>query len=579
MKRNKYLSLIFSIIFFTSCADLDLNPPSEASSENWYSDEEQIEMTVRSLYHPNFWRMDLDTWTDDVMHRFIMTDITGGTITSEFSYGANTWSKAYQAIATTNILIEKMASLDDVIPKEKLERYKGEAHFVRAYEYSLLISHYGDVVYYENYPDIDEAFTFSRTDKNFILQKIYQDFDYAASVLPINYSGTEFRRATKGAALALKSRIALYMGDYKIARDAAKACIDLNTYQLDKDFDKLFLTKNSNEIIFSLPRSVELGVYLQNATRSIEILSGEAMHLFNPQYFLPRNRNGLAGNCPTWDLFCSFLCVDGLPIDESPLFNPKKPFDNRDPRCTSTIVEFGSTFLDVVYQPHPDSVRVYSYRTGGLIRNNDCLTNSEYAAFNGLLFRKGIDETWADDLRADPDKVIIRYADILLMYAEAKVELGEIDGTVLDAINQVRARAYKKEPSQTSEYPSVNETNQVNLRKIVRTERRMEFANEGLRYMDIIRWRLAEKVLNRNNYGILYPVSNLRTKVISKGLWFFPETPDIDDDGVANFDNMFNQGLIRLLTVRKFDANRQYVWPIPSKEVKINSNLVQNPNY
>ncbi|MDD4589998.1 MAG: RagB/SusD family nutrient uptake outer membrane protein [Parabacteroides sp.] len=577
MKKIYFIVTIGLLLLFSSCADLDLNPLSEASTENWYSTEEQLEMSVNSLYYINFWRVDEDLWTDDWMDRNTLTPITGATMTSEFPYATNTWSLAYQAIATATTLIAKMESMDGEILKDKLDRYRGEAHFVRAYQYSVLISHFGDVIYYENTPDIDEAYTLSKTSKDVVLQKIYEDFDRAASLLPLQHSGTETSRATKGAALALKSRIALYMHDYQTAKDAAKACIDLDIYQLNPDFEELFLTKNAQESIFLIPRSVAQGIYFRGSA-STEVLSGERFHPFSVQHYLPRNNNGFIQNAPSWDLFCSYLCMDGLPIDESPLFNPRDPFKNRDPRCSATIVEFGTRHLDISYQPHPDSLNVYNYVTNSLIRNNDCLTNAEYASNNGLAWKKWIDNSWTN-FTADPDKIIIRYADVLLMYAEAKIELNEIDQSVVDAINQVRARAYKVAPSETSLYPAVIAGNQNELRKIVRIERRMEFANEGLRYMDIIRWRLAEKVLNKNNYGILLPIADLRNKVVKPGLWFFPSTPEIDEDGIANFDPLFEQGLIRLVTVRRFDETRQYLWPIPSKEVKINPNLKQNPNY
>lgn len=573
--------LLLSLVFCTACSDLELNPLSQAASGNWYSDKEQIEMTVNSLYHISFWRTDLDAWTDDWMERFDLSPITGATITSEFVYAENTWALAYKAIATTNILIDKLKKADGVITEQYLNQYKGEAHFVRAYTYSQLISHYGDAVYYDGIMDVDEMYKVGRTNKDEILVKIYEDFDSAASLLPIEYGSSNMQRATKGAALALKARIALYMGDFVTARDAAYACMNLNKYDLNSNFEQLFLTKNAKESIFLIPRSVGLGVYLSSTAAGIaeRVNTQERYQYHCTVNWLPRNRRGIASNIPSWDLFCSFLCTDGLPIDESPLFDPQKPFKNRDPRCAATIVEFGSRFLNIVYQPHPDSIKTYSYITGTYIKNNDCLTNTQYAAYNGLLWKKGIDETWPDDLFADPDKVIIRYADVLLIYAEAKIELNEIDNSVLNAINQVRARAYKVSASQTTLYPAVTTTDQVKLRKILRAERRMEFANEGLRYMDIIRWRLAEKVLNKNNYGVLYPVADLKDKVVSKGLWFFPEVPQIDEDGVADFEPMFEKGLIRLITTRKFDATKQYLWPIPSKEVKINPNLLQNPNY
>ena len=105
----------------------------------------------------------------------------------------------------------------------------------------------------------------------------------------------------------------------------------------------------------------------------------------------------------------------------------------------------------------------------------------------------------------------------------------------------------------------------------------MEFALEGIRYMDIVRWRLAEKVLNLPVYGMLDP-EELRQKVVGPGLWFFPQIPEIDDDGIADFSKMYEAGLIKQSVVRKFDATRQYLWPIPTPEV-LTSGLTQNPNY
>ena len=192
---------------------------------------------------------------------------------------------------------------------------------------------------------------------------------------------------------------------------------------------------------------------------------------------------------------------------------------------------------------------------------------------------KGIsEEYWLDKTLVDPDDILLRYADILLMYAEAKIELGEIDKSVLDAVNQVRSRAYGVNYTQTDQYPSVITTNQDELRKIVRLERRMELAFESLRYFDIIRWRIADKVLNKPIYGLL-DIAELRSKIVNTGLWFFPAIPSIDEDGVADFTMMYNDGLVKLLAKRIFDPKKQYLWPIPATEIQINPNLVQNPGY
>ena len=231
-----------------------------------------------------------------------------------------------------------------------------------------------------------------------------------------------------------------------------------------------------------------------------------------------------------------------------------------------------------MYQPHPDSTQVLNFNKGSYVTNNDTRANTQYASYNGLVWKKGVDEDWFDDLNTDPDEIVMRYADVLLIYAESSIELGQIDQSVLNAINMVRARAYGVDISNTAAYPAVSSNDQTALRKTVRLERRMEFAHEGLRYMDIIRWKIADKVLNMNNYGMLDP-DELRQKVVNPGLWFFPDTPDIDEDGVADFEPMYNAGLIKLLAVRAFDASKQYLWPIPSKEIKINDNLNQNTGY
>lgn len=106
----------------------------------------------------------------------------------------------------------------------------------------------------------------------------------------------------------------------------------------------------------------------------------------------------------------------------------------------------------------------------------------------------------------------------------------------------------------------------------------MEFAYEGLRYMDLIRWCLASKALTNKNYGLLYPSSLLIEKVTSKGGWFWPSVPEIDEDGIPDFTKMEEAGQIVALSQRLWN-DRQYLWPIPTKEVLINENLKQNEGY
>jgi starch-binding outer membrane protein, SusD/RagB family len=579
MKNRIKILLTFPFFMLIACNDLTLNPLSEGSSENWFSDETELNASLAALYNIRYWDAQFvqrwynigrftafwtDQYSDDWANRTNLNPITNGTLNGQYQIVENRWRFSYECIANANQIIVNIVNAKGNVTEEKLKVFEANARFIRAAQYAELIFFYGDVPYYEEVLLMDEAFELGRTDKNTILQHIYDDFDFAINNLPVSYPGSQFTFATKGAALAMKARTSLYMGDFEIARDAAKQCIDLNEYSLFPDFSTLFLpeTRNTEETIFAQPRSAELGVILDSPTFSQPI---------------PRTAGSSAFVYPSWDLFCSFLCIDGLPIDESPLYDPREPFKNRDPRCKATIVEFGINWLGFMYTPHPDSTEVLNFNTGMYQPNKDNKAVDQWASFTGLLWKKGLNEKYLGT-KPDPDNVVIRYADVLLMYAEAKIELGEIDQSVLNAINQVRARAYSVDVSETSSYPAVTSTNQSELRKTVRIERRMEFAFEGLRYNDIIRWKLAEKVLNRPLYGLLDP-EELKEKIVNPGLWFFPDTPPIDEDGVADFSSMHNAGTVKLLVNRQFDASRQYLWPIPTKEILINENLTQNPGY
>lgn len=550
-----------TVFFLSACNDLDLYPLDQGSTESWYVSETQYEMALNDLYRVMFWPMAEDNWSDDYVYRETRSAIISGTLNSENSEVGTFWTNSYKAIARANTVISSLdRGRSNGIAESILLQYEAEARFVRAARYAQLVFAFGDVPYVDSKITVEEAFAIGRTSKEEVIRAIYSDFDFAITNLPVQYSAK--LRATKGAALALKARAALYFGDYTMAVEMAKACMDLGIYTLNSDFGQLFRTKNAKEVIFGIPRSVENNISTV-FTRD----------------FIPRNLGGWAGFDPSWDLLACYECTDGLPIDESPLFDSHNPFENRDPRCKETIVELGSVFMGVVFDPHPDALQVMNYNTGRMITNNDTRAVAQYASFNGLIWKKGIDETWDDNgYYVDPDYVVIRYADVLLIYAEAKIELNQIDQSVLDVINTVRARAYGVDKSAVSDYPAVTTMNQTELRKKIRLERRMEFAHEGLRYYDIIRWRIAE-VLNNQNCGLLYPASLLREKVVNPGLWFWPSTPQIDDElGMADFSEMINNEQIQVLSVGAWN-DRQYLWPIPSKEIVINENMKQNPGY
>lgn len=568
MKKIIFSTISSILLFFTGCQNLDLNPLSEGSTENWFANENEFVMALNDLYRPALWYWEAnrlfhtDRFTDDWNQREYLYDWIAGTITSETSMVQTCWSNTYKGVTRANTILTNVerARQEGSIPEATLLRYEGEASFFRAAFYSFLVFLWGDVPYYTEYLTIEEAFKMGRTDKNIILEQIYKDFDNAIENLPPTYSGLQ--RVTKGAAYAFKARTASWMLDWETAAAAAKACMDLQVYSLHSSFSDLFLSKTSNspEIIFTLPRSKEI---MGNE------ISVHSMYT--------RLAGGNATAQPSLELLLAFTCTDGLPVDESPLFDPQNPFKSRDPRCAATLVEFGTPHLGFIYDP--GARQVLNLTTGAMVNNQDSKLVQQYAAFNGMCLKKGVDEEWVDDRATDTDAKIMRYADVLLMYAEAKMELNEIDNTVLDAINIVRARAYGVNPSWTSSYPAVTETNQSKLRTIIRTERRMELAWENRRWFDLIRWRLAEVAMVRPVCALPATSAELAAN-IENGDYFFPKDAKIhiDENGLVDLSEVIETGKFRAVVPRSFQT-KQYLLPIPAKDVLINENIIQNDGY
>lgn len=571
MKSKIFLASL--CVALTGCRDMNLTPNSQGNTESWYTTKTELEMAANEFYILGYWQEPLNSteqWTDNFTYRNLNRNpnsggqLLSGTLNGQQYEVYALWQQSYKLIARANTMLENIGKATPGVglTQADIDRFAGEAYFSRACKYADLIFFYGDVPYLGQTMTITEAEQMGRTPKEELIPMVMDDFDKAIASLPESY-GTENIHATKGAALAMKARFALYMGEYATAAEAAKQCIDLGIYKLEPDFAKLFLqsTKTNDEKVFVLPRSIENDVVLD----SWFVNNG-----------LPRNAGGYGSDCPSWDLLAAFLCTDGLPIDESPLFDPYNPFKNRDPRCAMTIVEFGTEHCGFEYDP--TKLTVMNYNTGKEQSNQDCRKVAQYCSYNGLLWKKGIDASWAENgKKVETDYIIMRYADVLLMYAEAMIEQNKIDASVVNAINQVRARAYGVSVSDTGNYPAVTLGTQDEMRKAVRIERRMEFAKENTRLQDLMRWKLAYKALNGYNYINLNP-DDFMNKIVGKGLWFWSMTPMIDDDGLADFSALFNAGLCQTGAQRVF-PERQYLWPIPTHDMELCPNLVNNPGY
>lgn len=560
--KKTFLFILISISGLSSCNKLDLNPLAEASTGNFYSSQTELELAVNDLYRGAFWDNDDEAFTDNFWHRAQLGNVvTFGTMNADDLTALALWTNAYKAIARANTFIALKQRAASTTPAAVILKLEAEMRLIRAYEYSRLISHFGDVPLLTAPIELAEAVSIQRTNKEEILTFIFSELDFATANLPQSYATAELRRFSKGSALAIKARIALYMGKWAIAKDAANAVMQLaaaNVYSLNASYSTLFLKagETSKEIIISLPRDQAQLVF---TTAGVV------------QDYMARNAGGFGAQIPTRELMDAYECIDGKPINESPLYNPLDPFKNRDPRLASVIVEFNTQWLGYSYQPHPDTLTVFSSKENRRVSNRDSRTVAAFASYTGFLWKKGIDQTWADRLAEDNDAILYRYAEILLTYAEAKVELNEVDASVLNAINQVRARGYGVTVGATTLYPAVTTLNAAELRKIVRRERRVEFVKEGLRYMDLIRWKLAEKSLTKPVIGIPDPAAQ------NRGKWPFPGVTPLDADGVPDY-SVFGAD-VKVIAQRAFDKSKQYLWPIPSIERRVNSKMTQNPGY
>lgn len=557
MKKTILYLLILSV--FHSCDNyLERYPLNAPSDQTFLATETEMDMALTGCYsglhmqfHALSFFLPLDYITDIGYDRNTgeLQQIGQGAADATNPLALQYWSGFYSSIAKCNYLIQNMERGKENVNETAFNRIKAEAKFLRALYYSYLIELYGDV------PLVTEVLTLEtslkmRTPKAEIVDFILKELTDAAQFLPTENKPLS-GRATKGAALGIKARTALYNERWNEAISAASEVMKMegSQYNLEDDYKKLFKYEgqSSKEIIFS-----------------IQFLKGVVTYSPYNQ-FASRNAMGFSGKVPSYQLADSWECIDGLPIDKSPLYDPKEPFKNRDPRLGYTLAVPNSEFLGYQFETHGDSLQCWNYLTNKRINNLEA--THAYATFTGLCMRKYANtEDRLDKANCDCNSILIRYAEILLIYAEAKIRAGQIDTSVLQAINKIRQR-------QSVNMPPVLTTDPTELLYAVYRERKYELSGEGFRLFDIRRWKIAEVVMNQPLLGRMkktYP----------------DKAPRIDQYANAFYDGIpiASQGessdyKMRLVDRRIFDKNKDYLWPIPYIERQTNPELIQNPNW
>lgn len=507
-----------SALFF-GCADgldegLDIEPTGAVSETVYWSTERDAELAVNAVYNEldnTQSVIELDGITDigfrSASNVPTFNDVRLGEIDPSNGTITGIWERYYRGIRKANDVLANIDRIEDGDPAT-LARLTAEARFLRAYYYMQLSSLWCNVPLILEPLDVnDQRPTNSKEEiVDFVIDELDAIID--SEVLPLSYNNDNLGRVTHGAALATKARIAIRNSKFELARDAALAVMNLGIYELYPSYQGLFQAEgqNSSEVIFDRQYAVGGSTY-NNFGYSAASIGGNStvepmMGLFNKyEYIGPEN--------------------------------PDDPYENKDPRWNYNVFYTGQPIGNNIYNSWPTS------------DTPDRVSGSEWATLYGYNLKKWVDyETYVDnpDL-GDVNMILIRYADVLLMYAESKIELNEIDTSVYDAINAIRQRP-------TVEVPVITEgKTQAELREIVRDERVRELAFEGLRLFDLNRWQLGEEKV-----GLL------------QGMYYIDESSgewEILDYG----------------QVAKFNPDRDYCWPIPQKEMDINDVITQNPGY
>ncbi|HQR94541.1 MAG TPA: RagB/SusD family nutrient uptake outer membrane protein, partial [Sediminibacterium sp.] len=465
------------------------------------------------------------------------------------------WLNMYQGIARCNLMLQKIEENKSKLSAATIKQFQGEVYFLRAFYYLRLTNMFGDVVYLDKpVSTVDEGKNVGRTAKAEVLKKIYADFDLSYQLLT-GSTVKQIGRVTAGAAMAYKARAALQNNDWAVAAAAAKVVIDSKQYNLMPKYSTLF-----TEAVLNSAGNTE-----QIFTQQHLVTANNATNF--PQYTSARSvSGGFTTIVPTQNMMDSYQCTDGKDINTSAVYNKLKPYDNRDPRMRYCFVVPGDMWNGFVYETRQDKPNTLNDQ-GQTVRNLDSYNSTVFTSFTGYLVRKYYDFKYAKTLsQCETPFMLCRYAEVLLTFAEAKIELNQIDADCINAINLVRGRSDVAMPQVTAGI------NQTDMRKIVRYERKVELWNENLRWDDLKRWKRAEVVLTRPIMG--RPVL---------GEFNVYPTIQFDEFGEPIYDytkyKPHPSTDYRVLILTNFNKSRDYLWPIPETELSLNPNLKQNPGW
>ncbi|MEQ9289452.1 MAG: RagB/SusD family nutrient uptake outer membrane protein [Cyclobacteriaceae bacterium] len=486
------------ILFLVSCNDLDKNPLDQISGPTFWNSQADADMALAGAYS----RLNSSPFTFQMVYYSVLAGdanqsgisgtgewnvVASGEIQPSSGLANVAYSSCYQGVSTCNTFL---ANIDRTpISDATKDVYKGEVLFLRAFFYFRLQEFYGGVPLYTAPVSLEEAKVEQATREQVVAQ-VLADLNEAIAKLPDeSYNG----HAVKASAQALKARVLLHQESWAEAAATAKQVMTNGKFSLYNDFKNMFLhygQENNPEILFSTK-------YLNPDNSNDQDIQLQWWGILNPRQ----------------ELVDAFETTDGLPItDPNSIYDPNDWMANRDPRMRLTLKDFDEPAVKA-----SGEVVGYDY-------NNPSWTGYEPDKF------VDVEELPVDySTFSDHDWILLRYAEVLLNYAEAQNEAAGPDQSVYDAVNEVRARPGIDMP------PLPAGLSKEDMRARIRNERRVELALEGLRYSDIKRWKTAEIYI-----------------------------PTLERPNGA---------------FRQFDPSKHYLFPFPQSERDANPSLKQNPNY
>ena len=567
-KINKILIALCVICGLTSCMDLD--PKADLGDNLVWNKAENFQLFANQFYG---WTRDFQQSADyasgvsDGPHSDYRSDLICTSSVNTYSQGTNAipatdgnYTTLYKRIYYTNLLLKNAEGFSN---QAAIATPKGEALWFRAYLHFELVQIYGNAQLLTTPLDMDsEQLYEARNDRGEVIDQCVKDLQEAATLLP---AAADAGRLTSGAAQALLSRIALYEGTWQkfhnnntsrasellnIAKNAAQQVMDGGNYKL---FYNDVLGTKSYQYLFTLEDAGQCNPAGVNKNANTEYIM-TTRHRDGDKMALNVTHAMVANVCyPTKKLADMFLCSDGLPVSKSPLFQgyaqASSEFQNRDNRMNSVLLRHGEKYWN----------NDGKWRTTWTADDEASSLEANVRSNSGYQTRKWGVERQVADYYESMDYPVIRYAEVLLNYAEATFELNEqISDADLDkSLNLVRQRVNPNMPKLTNGFVS---TNGLNMREEIRRERTIELVLEGFRIDDLKRWATAPTEMTQDQLGVKMT-----------GTWF-------EANWTAQARSLNTDGCIILYTGRTWN-DKLYLYPLPQDQLQLNPQLGQNPGW